>query len=256
MIDKNEPNFLIKEMANNLQFPSALEKQFFTRIFSTSRVTYEQRLRQINFTNKKIILDAGCGYGQWTAGLSDLNNDVCAIDMDSNKLKIATTVLAKNTKRPMFQCGSIENLPYKNETFDAIFSYSVLYWTNYEKTLKEFFRILKPSGLVYFVTNGIGWSLYNLFSGHSSADDFNARTHALKTIFSTIKYSITKKRDVGQSHFMSKKWVKNFMTDIGFNSITINDEGYLNFHNDVSLHPFYRRKFLGTTNVFEVLAQK
>jgi ubiquinone/menaquinone biosynthesis C-methylase UbiE len=252
----NEPNFCIKEMAEYLPFTSQLEKQFFTRIFSTPKSVYDERIKQIDFTDKKLVLDAGCGYGQWTMSLNDLNKEVYAIDFDSTKLKIAKSLLTKNKKFPKFQHGSLENLPFKDESFDAIFSYSVLYWTNYEKSLKEFFRILKPSGTVYFVTNGIGWSLYNLFSGHSSANDFNARIHALKTIFSTIKYSITKKRDVGQSHYMSKKWVNNFMKEIGFKSVIIKDEGYLNNHENITLHPFYKKKFFGTTNVFEVLAQK
>ena len=147
-------------------------------------------------------------------------------------------------------------MPFENEKFDAIFSYSVLYWTDYQKTINEFFRILKPSGVLYLVTNGIGWYLYNLFSGHSSAPDFNARIHALKTIFSTLKFLITKTRDSDQSHFMSPKWTKKYMKNVGFENIVITNEGSINFDDSITIHPFYKKNFLGITNVFEVLAKK
>lgn len=243
-------------MANTIQFPSALEKQFFTRIFSTSQEIYDQRIEQIKFTNQDLVLDAGCGYGQWTRSLSDLNKQVYGIDLDANKLKIAQTKNTFKKNNVKFYQGSIEKMPFENETFDCIFSYSVLYWTDYRKTIKEFFRVLKPSGVLYFVTNGIGWSLYNLFYGHSSAPNFNARTHALKTIFSTLKFSITKTRDVGQSHFMSSGSIKHYLKKTGFKNLKISDEGYLNLNNSSSLNPFYKKKFFGTTNVFEVMAKK
>ena len=246
----------INKFKNTHQFSNELEKRFFTKIFSTSRDVYNSRIRQINFINKKNVLDAGCGYGQWTVSLCEFNENVYAIDLDPNKLKIAKKITNSQKNTPLFQVGNVENLPFDDNQFDAIFSYSVIYWTDYKKTLNEFFRVLKPSGKLYFVTNGFGWSLFNLFTGHSSASDFNARKHALKTIFETIKYTLTNNRKSGQSIFMSSKQIINYLKEIGFQKISFSEEGYLNFNKSIIFNSFYPKKFLGIANVFEIYAEK
>lgn len=256
MILANNTNISLKELTNNFQFPSNLEKQFFTRIFSTPRNVYDSRLKQINFIDKKNVLDAGCGYGQWTLSLCDFNDNVHAIDLDPQKLKIAKNIISLQKKTSSFQIGRIENLPFNADEFDAVFSYSVIYWTDYKKSLKEFFRVLKSSGILYFVTNGLGWSIFNFLTAHSSTSDFNARKHALKTISETLKYSFTNKREPGQSIFMTPKNIVNYLKEIGFRKVSYAGEGHLNFNKSIKSNPFYPKKYLGFTNVFEIYAEK
>lgn len=249
-------DFLLDNFSNDLCFSSELEKQFFNRIYATPREVYDSRIKQINFIDKNNVLDAGCGYGQWTVSLSNFNTNVCALDLDLNKIKIAKKIINPQQNQPLFQVGSIENLPFNDNQFDAVFSYSVIYWTDYKKTLKEFFRVLKPAGKVYFVTNGLGWSIFNLFTGHSSAPNFSARKHALKTIFETIKYTLTNNRKPGQSLFMTPKQIINYLKEVGFRNISFAEEGYLNFNNSINYNSFYQKKFLGMTNIFEIYAEK
>jgi len=246
-----------ESLANNLNFESEIDKQFFKRVYSTPKNIYKERLSLIGFENKEKILDAGCGFGQWTRILSELNENIYAMDSEYYRINIAKKILKINNRENIsFHVGSIENLPFADDTFDAIISYSVIYWTDFKKSLKEFYRVLKPNGVVYFVANETGWYIYNLITGHSSTSDYNARTYAIKTFFSTLKYFITGKKSKGSSLIMSRRSLSKFMKSIGFRKIIYAEEGHIQIKKDVEPHPFYPKRFLGLPNVFEIWAEK
>lgn len=249
--------FNSKEIKGQFKFEKAIDKQFYERVYSKSLTIYEKRLSQISMKAKNLVLDAGCGFGQWTIALSHLNGFVVGIDADIKKVKIAKLkAQMENAKNISFEIGSIEQLPFNDESFDAIICYSVIYRTNFKKSLKEFYRILKPHGMVYIVTNAIGWYIFNLVTGHSSARDFNARIHSVQSIYQSIKYKFRKK--IGKSKgdlFLSPTFISREMTSIGFKKILIQPEGHISLEGKQKL-PFYPKKFLGLTNVFELLAEK
>lgn len=246
-----------ESLTNNVNFESEIDKQFFKRVYSTPKKIYKDRLSSIGFEKKEKILDAGCGFGQWTRILSELNENIYAVDSEYYRVNIAKEILKINQRKNIsFHVGSIENLPFGDNTFDAIISYSVIYWTDFKKSLQEFYRVLKPNGVVYFVANEPGWYLYNLMTGHSSASDYNARLYAIKTFFSTIKYFITGKKSKGSSIILSRHSVFKFMKSIGFRKIIYAEEGHIQINKDIESHPFYPKKFLGLGNVFEIWAEK
>ncbi len=246
-----------ESLINNLNFESEIDKQFFKRVYSTPKNIYKDRLSLIGFEKKEKILDAGCGFGQWTRVLSELNENIYAVDSEHYRVNIAKQILKINNRENVsFHVGSIESLPFDDDIFDAIISYSVIYWTDFKKSLKEFYRVLKPNGVVYFVANESGWYLYNLVTGHSSASDYNARIYAIQTFFSTIKYFITGKKSKNSSLILSRRSLSKFMKSIGFRKIICAEEGHIQIKKNVELHPFYPKKFLGLANVFEIWAEK
>lgn len=249
--------FSSKEIKGQFKFENAIDKQFFERVYSKSLTIYEKRLSQISMNAKNLVLDAGCGFGQWTIALSHLNEFVVGIDADIKKVKIAKLkAQMENAKNISFEIGSIEHLPFNDESFDAIICYSVIYRTNFKKSLKEFYRILKPNGVVYIVTNSLGWYLFNLITGHSSASDFNARIHSIQSIYHSMKYKFRKKIDKSKGDlFLSPALFSREMTSIGFKKILIQPEGHISLKGKQKL-AFYPKKFLGLTNVFELLAEK
>jgi len=244
-------------LSNKINFKNVIDKQFFQRVYSIPNNTYLNRLKSIKLNNQTTILDAGCGFGQWTRGISDLNKNVFAMDLDYYRVNITKKIITEYQKDNVYlNSGSIENLPYRNNIFDAIFSYSVIYWTDYKKSLKEFYRVLKPKGFIYFVANGIGWSIFNLVTGHSSASDYNARKVAIDTIFQTIRYSFTGKKKKNSSLFLSPKKVSNFMRNIGFKNVMVAEEGHLQLLDNVKSSSFYPKRYLGLDNVFEIWGEK
>lgn len=100
---------------------------------------------------KPLVLDAGCGTGSRTENLKSKisgSKFYCA-DSSLEMIKIA-----KKKKLDFVTQAEMEKLPFKTDYFDdvlCIFN-SFGYLSSYKKrlaTLKEFSRVLKPSGLLF-----------------------------------------------------------------------------------------------------------
>ena len=96
--------------------------------------------------NKKVnILDAGCGNGNYSFYLSKLDyQNIFAIDLFANI----------KTEEFQYQQASIDNLPFENDSFDFIFSNSVIYYLeNPKEGIIEFNRVLKEDGVLFFTAH-------------------------------------------------------------------------------------------------------
>lgn len=102
---------------------------------------------QINKQTK--ILDAGCGTGQTAAYLAHAYPcSITAIDHHPVMVKKARQRFKnKNIHIDVYE-GSIEKTPFEDSSFDIILSESVTVFTDISSTLKEYFRILKPGGIL------------------------------------------------------------------------------------------------------------
>ena len=253
---KNNVDFkskIISELEQNVDFKSVENLEFFKRVHATPTEIYEQRLKQIKFHNNEQILDAGCGFGQWTLPLSSLNKNVIGFDLSIDRVKITNILKSKMNVTNLSLVSSItEQIPFKNNSFDCIFCYSVIYSTNYEKTLKEFFRILKPNGKLYLVTNDLGWYLKLLFSNHNSTIDYSSR----KKAYNVLKYhllSFFRKQNQKIDVFLPPKKLINSLKKIGFKEIILDSEGKINSNSKSS--SFYS-DFMGFRCVYEVISKK
>lgn len=98
-------------------------------------------IRRIHRGGIKDLLVVGCGEGIEAAILAQrLDAKVVGIDVEDNFDKEALKFAALET-------GDAENLLFKDETFDFIFSYHALeHIQNPKKALKEIHRVLKKGG--------------------------------------------------------------------------------------------------------------
>lgn len=108
------------------------------------------------------VLDAACGTGEYSIALADQADSVAAIDYTDERIKFAETVLERLNPHPSIEpiTGSIEDMPYVNDEFDAIFCRGAIFLTNLPNTLKEFYRVLKPGGHVYIDCNADAWNMF------------------------------------------------------------------------------------------------
>jgi len=105
-------------------------------------------------------LEVGCGSGFNTALLAGLGSSIVATDLPyydaathSLGIKVARNTVARlGTGNVEILSCSGEALPFPDNTFDFVFSSSVLeHINNKEKALKEMLRVCKPGGDVVFV---------------------------------------------------------------------------------------------------------
>ena len=105
----------------------------------------------ITSSKNQIILDAGCGDAVHANALNDLGavNDKAEFIGIDLSLTVQHRNSLKKYKNWSFIHGDITKLPFRDESFDAVFSYGVICYTNKpEKTFSELCRTLKQKGLI------------------------------------------------------------------------------------------------------------
>ncbi|MBC8265785.1 MAG: bifunctional demethylmenaquinone methyltransferase/2-methoxy-6-polyprenyl-1,4-benzoquinol methylase UbiE [Flavobacteriales bacterium] len=105
-----------------------------------------------NLTNNpKMILDVATGTADFAIAASKLNKvQITGIDISKNMLEIGKKKVAQKglEKQINLQLADSENLPFKNESFDAITAgFGVRNFENLEVGLSEMCRVLKQGGI-------------------------------------------------------------------------------------------------------------
>ena len=251
---------------NEIEIPDRLlhrldvnDTGFLRRVYSGGLDKYKKHLTRIGFVEKQRILDAGCGFGQWTLAMAQTSKQAIGIDINSERVSVALQLASINGfKNAEFRQAALEEVPYPEETFDAIFCYSVVYLTDYHKVFKEFFRLLKKGGDLYICTNGPGWYLYNIIAGPNPSIDFCPRRYGLQTFWNTL---IGKRSGLSPrtgARVMTPANTKRALDKSGFEVTALGAEGTLAIGDDQTLSPSpnYSATYMGLVNVFEVIARK
>ncbi len=96
-------------------------------------------------TGISTLLDAGCAKGESSVLFLRKSKEVFGIDIDEKRIEMAR----QNCPTGKFTCGSIENMVFDNDFFDAIVMNEVLEHVNDEiRSLNEAFRTLKKGGVL------------------------------------------------------------------------------------------------------------
>ncbi len=124
--------------------------------YNAARRQYNKMVRSIGFHKGWSVLDAGSGNGCFIPTLSRIlgnNGTIYAIDLSQENINS----IKKHIDNENFACrvfadiGSITSMRYRSNSFDAIWCSNVFqYLTDREKeqTISEFYRIVRPGGLI------------------------------------------------------------------------------------------------------------
>ncbi len=120
---------------------------------------YRDRLARLGFSGGR-VLDAGCGVGSWTLALAERFNEVVALDQDPGMVAIVEGTCRNFAENVKICNAPVTEIPFGDDTFDAIWCAGVFYVTDYQKTLVEFNRVMKPGGRVYISFNSLDWWIH------------------------------------------------------------------------------------------------
>lgn len=186
-----------------------------------------------------------------------MNQNVVGVEYDKSRILTAQRILKeKNTSNVKFEQGDIENLELPHEMFDGIFCYSAIYFTDYRKTLKGFYSLLKPGGYLYFSTNDIGWYFYNILNNHNPSEDFSPSLMGMNAINNSIRYFSGGEYKKGEMILMPKEFVIDELLDMGFRINQTGADGKINVLGDGGGESFYEEYYSGFPMVYEILCEK
>jgi SAM-dependent methyltransferase len=94
------------------------------------------------------VLELGCGTGYFTRELARSGADIVAIDVSPELLEIAEADCPAENVR--YEAQNACALTYPNDVFDSVVGSSVLHHLEINEALREIYRVLKPSGTIYF----------------------------------------------------------------------------------------------------------
>lgn len=151
LTSKND--YLVEQYKNasNLMIRIQLHDQF-----SENRIGWFHWIYQnINFHSLHRLLEIGCGNGKLWLDNSDVP-ETCEVFLSDISEGMVEAV--KEKLGHQYNCLSIdcENIPFKNEFFDAVVANHVLFYVNdLSKGLSEISRVLSRHGVLYCSTYGV-----------------------------------------------------------------------------------------------------
>lgn len=128
--------------------------------------------------NRAVVLDYGCGNGEFSMILVRRGARVIGIDISPRLIAQARASAAKMAPKggaPQFVAGDAHHTPFNNATFDYVLGNGALHHLDLEKAFTEIARVLKPGGKAVFQEpmrhHPLLWTLRRLTPQSHTADE-------------------------------------------------------------------------------------
>ena len=233
------------------------DSKFAKRVFENGIEKYVNRLKQINFTNTNSVLDAGCGFGQWSLALSLLNSEVTSIDFSQKRVDFLNKIKPNlpNSRINFFQ-GEIENIDLKLNQFDLIFCYGVIFLCDWKLALSKLIKLLKPGGKIYVNANDIGWYIFLWETEYNKTSDYNPKKLVSEAFMNTYNYENNLQTISDSGLILNENDVKRELIKLECSIDFSGPEGYAFAENKISPNSFFEPSYKGMKTVFELIATK
>jgi malonyl-CoA O-methyltransferase len=146
-INKQKIRRAFDRAADSYDDAAVLQKEVCRRLL--------QKLDYIKLS-PQLILDAGVGTGEAVAPLMKRYKKSRVIALDLSERMLAKALRHGGLlRKPELVCADVEQLPFRENSFELIFSSLTLQWCNdLPATLQDLLRVLKPGGLLVFTSFG------------------------------------------------------------------------------------------------------
>ncbi len=245
------------------------DRAFLMRVFENGIDQYKKRILQLGFCGTDtVVLDAGCGFGQWSLSFAQCNKNVVSIEYSHDRVSFLQDIVAsqKITNIKVLQ-GSIENLPQEiDECFDYVFCYGVLFLTNWKESLQELLRVTKKGGYIYIAANDIGWYYNLIINEPNKTTDYNPRQHGIDAFINEYRYNNGEKFE--GDRVLRLELFKTFLEQMPpaaakqrtCQFVLASAEGTLIYDNGTYKsclnEGFFKAEYFGARGVYEVILQK
>lgn len=126
-----------------------------------------KHVESLNLNGKK-VLEIGCGVGTDSGMFASHGADLTAVDISEHSVELANKNLELHKWKADIRVADAENLPFKDNYFDFVYSWGVLHHApDTLKAISEVRRVLKPDGeaciMLYNRCSLVSLQMYILF---------------------------------------------------------------------------------------------
>lgn len=133
---------------------------FWSKTVQSTELLDTSRKEKFNENNRKLwfnllqirndlkVLEVGCGSGHFTNMIKTYypTCEVYGIDLDDNNIKFAKNESKKLNIDVHYQVADVKHLPFENNSFDIVFSHTLIEHLPFDDFIKEQKRVLKKGG--------------------------------------------------------------------------------------------------------------
>ncbi|HEX9614821.1 MAG TPA: class I SAM-dependent methyltransferase, partial [Bacteroidota bacterium] len=172
----------------------------------------------------KRVLEVGCGMGTDLLQYATGGANVVGCDLTLRHLQLATKRFSLYNRRGAFVNADAENLGFKNDSFDFVFSNGVLHHTaDTAGAVQEVLRVLKPGGealIILYHRNSLVYRLQILLK--SGTKRFLGKLLRGQNPFSLSVSKILSASTDGESNPLTKVFSRREGLDLmtGFSNVT------------------------------------
>ena len=137
-----------------------MENTFWSKKVQSTEVLDTSRKEKFNENNRKLwfnllhirsnlkILEVGCGSGHFTNMIKRYfpSCQVYGVDLDANHIKFAQNECKKSNIDVNYQVADVKNLPFEDDSFDIVFSHTLVEHLPFDDFIKDQKRVLKSGG--------------------------------------------------------------------------------------------------------------
>jgi len=138
------------------------------------------------------VLDVGCNWGRWSLAAAQLGGDVTGIDPSLGAVAAMKRVATQLNLRVSGVVGDARRLPFPDNSFDVVYSYSVIQHFSKDDArdaFAEMARVLRPGGtfLVQMpLKTGVRCLQHQLARGFREPKDFEVRYWSIGELRRTV----------------------------------------------------------------------
>ena len=155
MIGCNDPGYLRDQQyrdASNLNARIEVHRRFSTNAYPWALWVFDQ----FELPETARVLEVGCGPGSLWQGNRDRIPAGWQITLSDFSAGMLAEARSNLDQRFSFQQADIQQLPFDDDSFDAVIANHMLYHVpDLDRGLREVRRVLKPDGKLYAATNGL-----------------------------------------------------------------------------------------------------
>jgi len=164
-------------------------------IFKKGIPYWNKLLKDLNVLKKNMLaLEVGSGNGQWLIAMAEQSSEVYGVEPWKPIRDFSIDMVKKHSLEDKIQIlnGSAEKLAFSKDKFDFLLCTGVFMFTNQNRAISEFTRVLKKGGKMVITVNGLGYFIMYVING-MRFKSFTKTKYGIKGIFNSLFKWIFKK---------------------------------------------------------------